>query len=440
MGSSATAASKQLQVGVIGCGIAGLSATITLARAGHAVEVFERSRFTHENGAALVIGVNATRVLAGWGFDVVKYGAMDYSQLRRFDAKTGTLVSTEKYDGIEENYGSRWLIFHRADLHAGLLELVEKPATPYAVAPKINLGTAVSDADADAGTITLADGTSIQKDVLIIAEGAHSKLISRVTGREEPIIKSPLSIYRFMQPISSILEDPQAGHFYRDQPSGFTAFFVNQVGKPGVLLNTYPVRGEQLLYCAFMHPTKPQERNIGDNWNAEASYEDLMADLQEFHSSVKVICEGAKDINVFTIMKRDPVPNLTRGRAVLVGDAGHLMLSTHGQGASQAIEDAAALEVLFSNVEQSSSSAEKVVLNRVQMFDELRGPRIKATQTLSNKMMGPPEVMMEECRKYYDGPLPSLKAQVFSDEYNDWFFKYDVGAEARALLERAEPT
>lgn len=436
MGSRDTASSTQLQIGIVGCGIAGLSATIALARAGHAVEVFERSRFTRENGAALVIGVNATRVLAGWGLDVDKYGAVDYSQLRRFDAKTGELVSTEKFDGIEGRYGSRWLIFHRADLHAGLLELVQKPAVTYATPPRINLGTAVSDADPDAGTITLADGSCLHKDVIIIADGAHSKLIPRVTGREEPIIKSPLSIYRFMQPISSILDHPSASHFYRDQPSGFTAFFVNQVGKPGVLLNTYPVRGEQLLYVAFMHPTKPQERDIGDNWNAEASYEDLVADLQEFHPSVKVICEGAEDIKVFTIMKRDPVPNLTRGRAVLVGDAGHLMLSTHGQGASQSIEDAAALEVLF-DIQQGSLSPEKVVLERVQMFDDLRGPRIKATQTLSNKMMGPPEVMMDECRKYYDGPLPSLKAQVFSDEYNDWFFNYDVGAEARGLVERA---
>lgn len=437
MGSRDTVTSTQLQIGVVGCGIAGLSATIALARAGHAVEVFEQSRFTRENGAALVIGANATRVMAGWGFDVDKYGAVDYSQLRRFDAKTGELVSTERFHGIEEKYGSRWLIFHRADLHAGLLELVQNPATPYAIPPKINLGTAVSDADPDAGTITLADGSSLQKDVIVIADGAHSKLIPRVTGREEPIIKSPLSIYRFMQPISSILNHPSAGTFYRDQPSGFTAFFVNQVGKPGVLLNTYPVRGEQLLYVAFLHPTKPQERDIGDNWNAEASYEDLVADLQEFHPSVKVICEGAEDIKVFTIMKRDPVPNLTRGRAILVGDAGHLMLSTHGQGASQSIEDAAALEVLF-NIQQSGPSSKNVVLERVQMFDDLRGPRIKATQTLSNKMMGPPEAMMEECRKYYDGPLPSLKAQVFSDEYNDWFFKYDVGAEARDLLERTK--
>lgn len=435
MGSTDTPTPTQLQIGVVGCGIAGLSATIALARAGHAVEVFERSRFTRENGAALVIGVNATRVLAGWGFDVDKYGAVDYSQLRRFDAKTGELLSTEHFEGIEEKYGSRWLIFHRADLHAGLLELVQEPAMPYAVAPKINLGTAVSDADPDAGTITLADGRFLQKDVIIIADGAHSKLIPRVTGREEPIIQSPLSVYRFMQPIASILKHPLASHFYRDQPSGFTAFFIGQVGKPGVLLNTYPVRGEQLLYLAFMHPTKPQERDIGDNWNAEASYDDLVADMREFHPSVKVICEGAEDIKVFTIMKRDPVPNLTRGRAILAGDAGHLMLSTHGQGASQSIEDAAALEVLF-DIQQSSPSTDQVVLDRVQMFDDLRGPRIKAAQTLSNEMMGPPEAMMEECRKYYDGPLPSLKAHVFSDEYNDWFFNYDVGAKARDLVER----
>lgn len=435
MGSRDTPTSTQLQIGVVGCGIAGLSATIALARAGHAVEVFERSRFTRENGAAMVIGVNATRILAGWGFDVEKYGAVDYCQLRRFNAKTGEFVSAEHFEGIEEKYGSRWLIFHRADLHAGLLQLVQKPAMPYAVAPKINLGTAVSDADPDAGTITLADGSFLQKDVIIIADGAHSKLIPRITGREEPIIKSPLSIYRFMKPMSSFLEHPSASHFYKGQPTGMTVFFVNQVGKPGVLLNTYPVRGEQLLYVALMHPTKPQEWAIGDNWNAEASYEDLVADMREFHPSVKVICEGAEDIKVFTVMKRDPVPNLTRGRAVLIGDAGHLMLSTHGQGATQSIEDAAALEVLF-DIQQSSPSSEKVVLERVQMFDDLRGPRVKATQTLSNKMVGSPEVMMEECRNYYDGPLPSLKAQVFSDEYNDWFFNYDVRAKARELVER----
>lgn len=435
MGSRDTPTSTQLQIGVVGCGIAGLSATIALAKAGHAVEVFERSRFTRENGAAMVIGVNATRVLAGWGFDVEKYGAVDYCQLRRFNAKTGEFVSAEHFEGIEEKYGSRWLIFHRADLHAGLLELVQKPAMPYAVAPRINLGTAVSDADPDAGTITLADGSILQKDVIIIADGAHSKLIPRVTGREEPIVKSSFSIYRFMKPMSSMLDHPSASHFYKGQPTGMTVFFVNQVGKPGVLLNTYPVRGEQLLYVAFMHPTKPQERDIGDNWNADASYEDLVADMREFHPSVNVICEGAEDIKVFTVMKRDPVPNLTRGRAILVGDAGHLMLSTHGQGATQSIEDAAALEVLF-DLQQGSLSSDKVVLERVQMFDDLRGPRVKATQILSNKMAGRPESMMEECRKYYDGPLPSVKAQVFSDEYNDWFFNYDVGAKARDMVAR----
>jgi len=101
---SHTAAPPGLQVGVVGAGVAGLSAASALRRIGHNVEVncpasascstpnllalltslpqiFERSLFKNENGAAVSIPPNGGRILKHWGFDSVKAGGIENIQV-----------------------------------------------------------------------------------------------------------------------------------------------------------------------------------------------------------------------------------------------------------------------------------------------------------------------------------------------------------------------
>ncbi|KAK5452820.1 hypothetical protein LTS15_006968 [Exophiala xenobiotica] len=407
-----SSSSAQLEVGVIGAGIAGLSAAIAISRAGHAVELYEKSRFRNETGAAIVIGPNGTRVLSRWGFDFDEAGALDYSQMRRIRADT------------LESYGDRWLLFHRADLHTGLKKLVEGRQPQ----PKINLGTAVKDVDVDGGIITLASGEQVKKDLVIIADGAHGELISKVIGRPCPVSKSPMSMYRFLQPFDKVLAHPEAGQFYKNKPSGFTTFYKTEVGRLGLLINTYPCRGGELLYVALVLPTKSGEKEL-DGCDSPADYQDVISDAKAFHPAVQAICEDATEVKVYTQMWRDPLERSSKGRAVLIGDAGHLMLPTHGQGASMALEDGLALETLFKGITSKSD-----VEGQVQLFDKLRRPRVSAVQTMSNKMMGPPDRMLAEVKRYYDGPIPRRQAKTFSKEYDDFFFRYDIEEEAKNLL------
>lgn len=412
----------KLEVGVVGCGIAGLSVAIALSRAGHTVEVFERSQFSNETGAAIIVGPNGTRILRRWGFDFEAAGALDYTQMRRFKADTIELDSVVSFDNISDKYGDRWLMLHRVDLHSGLKRLAEAH-----LSTTIRLGAAVEDVDPERGLITLASGETVSKDLVVIADGCHSKLIQRITSVDSPIVRLPLSMYRFLQLNASVMERPEAAQFYRDQPPGFCTFYKTVVGKPGHLLNTYQCRGGELLYCALLHPTKPKEKEL-EGWSNPAEYDDVIADAEGFHPAVKEIVSGATDVRVYNQMYRNPLPTFVKGRAVLVGDSGHFMLPTHGQGASMAIEDASALEVLFAGVSQAA------IESRLQLFNKLRLPRARAVQSMSNKLMGPPDKMIAEVRQFYDGPIPPPGSKTFSPEFNDFFFLYDVEEEAQKLL------
>lgn len=70
-----------MKLGIVGAGIAGLGAAVTLRRAGHEVEVFEQSHFRNEVGAAITITPNGVLVLKKWGFDFEKVKAIEGIQV-----------------------------------------------------------------------------------------------------------------------------------------------------------------------------------------------------------------------------------------------------------------------------------------------------------------------------------------------------------------------
>ncbi len=79
------------------------------------------------------------------------------SLLERLRADTAMIDSGEHFTNIEEKYGDRWLLFHRADLHAGLKAVVEAQKPPV----KVRLGTSVVDVDAAQGILELASGERV---------------------------------------------------------------------------------------------------------------------------------------------------------------------------------------------------------------------------------------------------------------------------------------
>lgn len=77
----------------------------------------------------------------------------------------------ESFEEVEREYGAKWWMFHRADLHDELRRLAQGPeafATPPAF---INLASEVTAVDAATGTLVLKGDKKVQKDAIIIADG-----------------------------------------------------------------------------------------------------------------------------------------------------------------------------------------------------------------------------------------------------------------------------
>jgi salicylate hydroxylase len=73
---------------------------------------------------------------------------------------------------VEEKFGAPWNFYHRVDAHNSLKELATDPQRPGKPA-NIRLASQVVDVDCETGILTLKDGITFQKDLIIVADGQH---------------------------------------------------------------------------------------------------------------------------------------------------------------------------------------------------------------------------------------------------------------------------
>ena len=306
---------------IAGGGIGGLTAALALLRRSFDVDVYEQAGALREVGAGVQISANGSRALAGLGIgDAVAALACEASgkEIRLFSTgQTWTLFDL----GAESvaRYGFPYYTVYRPDLLDALAAGIRR-IKPDA----IHLGARVAGfaQDAAGARLRFEDGTEAAGDVLVGADGIHSRLRHGLFGADAAEFTGMVA-WRGVIPMERL-------------PAHMRRFVgTNWIG-PGRHVITYPLRRGELMN--FVGIVERQDWQV-ESWTARGSPDELARDFAGWHDDVQTVIAAVDDPHKWALRLRRPLPRWSEGRVTLLGDACHPTLPMMAQGAVQAIED-----------------------------------------------------------------------------------------------------
>ncbi|KZT35192.1 FAD/NAD(P)-binding domain-containing protein [Sistotremastrum suecicum HHB10207 ss-3] len=364
-------AAPPLHVIVVGAGLVGLAAGLALRRAGHHVDIYERSHFAHEVGAAISCSPNATRILLSLRCDPKRFRGVEHLQ-DQTDEDRPFVTNTD----LKSKYGAPYYMCHRVDLHVELKYLATE--TDGDGRPCVlHLGTGVSALDSEYASITLVDGTVVTGDLVIGADGINSSIRRFVL--EEDINPRPcgFSCFRTVIPFDEVARHPSLS-WVTTNPKA-----MGLVWHERRALVLYPCRDGTLLNFAGNHPDRRTNEEVQLNINAPSSKEDFLDTFSDYAPRYKELINLSRDVTLWPFLIWDSLPTWVNQRSCLIGDAAHAMFPMLGQGGAQGFEDIVTLGILFP---LGTSKDSGTIASRLKLFESLRKPRASEIQDMSNRI------------------------------------------------------
>jgi 2-polyprenyl-6-methoxyphenol hydroxylase-like FAD-dependent oxidoreductase len=311
---------------VAGGGIAGTVAAIALHDAGFAPVIHEaHDRGADERGAFLTVAVNGLAALRTLGVDPARVFAAGFpTPVMDLRNSAGRRLAKLPLGGPDPD-GTTTTTIRRADLSVALRREAERRGIPLAYGKRLT-GCTKSAAGV---TARFADGTTAGGDLLVGADGLHS----RTRAALDPAAPAPrylglLNAGGFTTgPVARELR-PERG--VMQMAFGRRAFFGWAAAPDGsVWWFANPPRRQ---------PIEPAEWTP-QRWRAEL-LELFAGDAVPAAALIRASAEIVGPWNTWDLPR---VPVWHDDRTILIGDAAHAVSPSSGQGASMAIEDAVTL-------------------------------------------------------------------------------------------------
>ncbi|WP_240670381.1 FAD-dependent monooxygenase [Actinoplanes solisilvae] len=371
-----------MTVGVIGGGIGGLAAAVSLLRAGHDVHVYEQSPRLSEVGAGVQVSPNASRVLHGLGLAdaLAETGVQPLAwHQRRWD--DGRTLLRAPIAAPTPHYQ-----MHRADLLAALAAAIPPD--------RIHLGHRLVGVD---GTeARFADGLRARFDVLVGADGIHSTVRRLLFGPDAARFTGCVA-YRAVVPAERLrhLDLEVTAQIWMGPGRHFVHYFIS--GRRSV------------NFVAVVE----QDRWTRESWTDRAEIADVLAAFDGWHPQVREIISAADETYVWALFDRPPMPRWSVGRVTLLGDAAHPMLPFMAQGAAQAIEDGATLAALLPDA--------------FDRYEQVRLPRTSRLQEMSAGNKTRFHLPDGPAQRDRDREL-AAGSRAWSFNALEWLYDYDAAA------------
>nr|POE49511.1 6-methylsalicylic acid decarboxylase ata [Quercus suber] len=361
----------EINIAITGGGIAGLALAAALVKKPHIrFHVYESTPEYKDVGAGLALHLNAIKAMALLGPEVRQVYFDKALEIGEEDQEMSTEVILAQGPNMGElvaelGKAKGRKTVSRADLLDGLLELLPKERISFGKRVQ-----SVEDLGSNGGVrIVFKDGSTAHADCLIGADGIHSVTRAYILGPDHPATK-PVNhdgwqVYRTMV----------TAEYARQHINPKWTRTVPILLGPRGHVNCIPVnKGTRLSVGVAVRGAKFTETGEAPALDP-ALYKDYSEDAR------KIVDMVARDTSAsWTAADHDHAPTYYSGRVAMMGDAAHASMPFAGNGAAQALEDAAVLDALLSKV-RSPDQVEAAF----SAYDAVRRPRSQAVVDLARK-------------------------------------------------------
>ena len=302
---------------IVGGGIAGQTCAIALSRRGFQCELVELKPAFDIAGAGMYVQGNALRALLDIGVveEIVARGWHHPDDTTQVADANGKVLARARYPRVAGPAVPAMVPIGRQVLHQILQVASEKAKVP------VRLGTTITGiADDDASKparVTFSDGRVGYYDLIVGADGIHSRTRDLVFGPQQPRY-SGFANWRVVLPKPAEVD------------------MVTWMNGHGTTLGIIPI-SETELYLAGV--TKEPDNRWYDKDQLPRLIKSRFAEYGGVGGRLLAQIDGSQAIVYTSIVEIELAPPWHRGHVVIVGDAAHASTPFWAQGASMAIED-----------------------------------------------------------------------------------------------------
>ncbi len=274
-----------LSIAVIGGGIGGTAAALSLLRAGFDVQVYEQASALGEVGAGVQISPNASRILHRLGLAdaLARMGVKPIAWHQRRWQDGRTLLRTPIADAMEATFGAPHYQMHRADVLRSLAGAL--PPERLHIGHRL---TGLVD-DGDRVVAQFENGARISADVLVGADGIHSAVRRILFGPEKPNFTGCMC-YRGLVPAEKLahLEIPVEAQIWMGPDRHFVHYYVQNKR----LVN----------FVAVID----QDTWTKESWTDRGEVADALAAFEGWHPQLRSILAAVDETFIWGIVRPRP--------------------------------------------------------------------------------------------------------------------------------------